>query len=457
MAERVVVGSSVAALVAAERLAARGESVRLLTPPGPVGGGFGSLRQDGRVLELGVRLLELDYEGVGAPPPLADYEPGIVGHRPYTRLIADYVADLVGDRLVEADRPRMLVDGRIVDDLYFTTDATAVRGAVDAATRAEIAAEAEAAAQEHGPAGALGRDLPRDLSLLDASLLNHGKTFHRLFMEPVADKLVAGGTASVPAELRRKIWLPLFWPRTLAEAAGDAEVGFRPRRPFHTVRDGGAGEVVTALAARLEAAGVVTERVGRLESVEPAAGARTALAFDDGTRLEARRPILGVAAEQLFAAVGADYRPDRARTVVCWLEVATDDLVEVPSLLNVVDADIPALRISTGGSAPAGRTVLTVELRHDTPDDDIAATALRALDLVGLLRPGAAAEVLRGAAVRSFALPTARNAADFEAAAAVLAQHDLGGDVIGAATGFGADALGEQIIQGLRTAEASGA
>ncbi|MDH2416929.1 NAD(P)/FAD-dependent oxidoreductase [Nocardioides sp. CER19] len=457
MADRVVVGSSVAALVAAERLAARGNSVRLLVPPGPVGGGFASLRQDGRVLELGVRLLELDYEGVGAPPPLVDYVPGVIGHRPYVRLIADYVADLVGDRLVEADRPRMLVDRSIVDDLYFTTDATALRDALDTGTRAAIAAEAAACAAEHGPAGVLGEDLTDDMSLLEASLRNHGKTFHRLLMQPVADKLVEGGTAAVPASLRRKIWLPLFWPRTLAEAAGAAEVGFQPRRPFHTVRDGGAGEVVTALVARLEAVGIATERVGRLETARPAAHGRTFLAFDDGAVVETDRPVVGVAAEQLFAAVGADYRPERARTVVCWLEVATDELVEVPSLLNVVDADIPVLRVSTGGSAPAGRTVLTVELRHDTPEDDIASTALRGLGSLGLVRPGAQVDVLRGAAVRSFALPTARNAADFEAAAAVLAQQGLACDVIGAATGFGADALGEQIIQGLRTAEASDA
>lgn len=448
MGERVVVGSSIAALVAAERLAARGRRVRLLMPPGPVGGGFGSLHQDGRVLELGVRLLELDYEGVGEPPALADYVPGPVGHRPYARLVRGYVEDLVGDRLVEASRPRMYVDGRTVDDLYFTTDATALRDAVDAATRAEIANEAAVCAAELGPAGVLGGDLADDLSLLDASLRSQGKTFHRLFMEPVADKLVEGGTAAVTASLRRKIWLPLFWPVTLAEAAGTGAVGFVPRRPFHTVRDGGAGEVVTALTQRLSEVGVSVERTGALEQV-----CERELVFADGLRVRAERPVLGVSAEQLFAAVGADYRPDRARTVVCWLEVATDDLVEVPSLLNVVDADVPVLRISTGGAAPHGRTVLTVELRHDTPEDEVAATALRGVRRLGLLRPEAPAHVLRSAAVRSFVLPTARNAAAFDAASALLAERELGAEVIGAATGFGADALGEQIIQGLRTAE----
>ena len=60
-------------------------------------------------------------------------------------------------------------------------------------------------------------------------------------------KIHPGGAAAVPAALRRKVWMPLFYPRTLERAAAGAPTGFRPRRPFHTVEPGGMGEVVEAL------------------------------------------------------------------------------------------------------------------------------------------------------------------------------------------------------------------
>src|SRR4051794_32818078 len=100
--ERIVVGGSVASLVAAEALAEAGARVRLLLPEHGVGHGFSPLRRDGRTLELGVRLLELSYEDDGgATPPLRNYHPGLGGHRPYARLVSDWVHARVGDRLRE--------------------------------------------------------------------------------------------------------------------------------------------------------------------------------------------------------------------------------------------------------------------------------------------------------------------------------------------------------------------
>ncbi len=70
-----VVGGSIAALVAADAAARAGRSVDLLLPARGVGGGFRPLEVDGRRLDLGVRLLELDREDAGPPPDLAAYRP----------------------------------------------------------------------------------------------------------------------------------------------------------------------------------------------------------------------------------------------------------------------------------------------------------------------------------------------------------------------------------------------
>jgi hypothetical protein len=467
MAERVVVGGSIAALVAADALTAQGESVRLLAPERGVGGGFAPIRREGRVLELGVRLLELTYEGVGhTPPPLSDYRPGVGAHRPYAPLIEAWVRDLLGERVVEAPRPRMFFDGRIVDDLYFTTDALALREALGEQERATIVAEARAAQAATGSdAGLLDATHSLELAALsadEASLRNHGSTFHDRLIAPIAEKTVPGGGRDVLASMRRKIWIPLFWPATLAQACNGGNVAFRPERPFHTVAPDGCGGIVDALLERIESGGARVQSAGRLESLSSAgagagAGGReesVELTFSSAGPVSACRPVLGSAPSELFAAIGADYAPTSARSVICWLEAQPEDLAQVPSLLNIVDADIPALRVSCSGRGAPGTQLLTVELRHDLPEEEIAPAAIAALHRTGLLREDADVHVVMSAAAPTFPLPTRENAERFAAAHAALAELDLDAEIVGGASDFGADALGEQIVQGLRAAEA---
>lgn len=456
----VVTGGSMAALAAADTLAAAGHAVQLLLPAKGAGAGFAPMRRDGRALELGVRLLELHYEGAerDAVPPLADYHPQIGGHRPYTPLIHDWVAERVNGDLVETDRPRMVVDGRVVDDLYFTTDPAVLRDAVSAEERATFAAEAERAAAELGDAGMLGPGHAGELteiSLRDASLASHGPAFHARFAEPYAEKVLAGGTGSVLASLRRKAWVPLFWPRTLAEACGDGELRFHPDRPFHTLAGGGTGRLVDVLLDRLRAhPAVEVQTAGTLEAIAPANGAGVRMEFSDAGTVHARRPVLGNAPAELFAAAGIDYAPDKARTVIVWLEADEADLLWAPALLNVVDPDCPVLRVSSGGEAAAPtRRILTVELAHDSDPQEAQPAVRDGLVRFGVLREGAEPAVVMAAAAPTFALPTAENVARFDAARARLDELGLDADVVGGAADFAADALNEQIVQALQLAE----
>ena len=461
MSERIVVGGSIAALVAADALAARGEHVRLLLPERGVGGGFAAIRREGRVLELGVRLLELAYEGTSpTPPPLSDYRPALGAHRPYAATIDAWTRELLNGRVQEVARPRMFFDGRIVDDLYFTTDVLALREALDPVERAEIAEQAQTATDETGSdAGLLDPSRASELEELSAAMAsrrNHGERFHDRFIAPIAEKIVAGGAEDVPASMRRKIWIPLFWPATLAQACNGGEVAFRPERPFHTVTPDGCGDLVEALRARIESAECTrVETAGRLERLAPASGEELELTFSTLGALHARHPILGSAPGELFAAAGTDYSPASARSVICWLEASPEDLnEEVPSLLNVVDRELPTLRVSSSGRGAPGTQLLTVELRHDTPEGEIPAAAIASLQHIGLLREGARVNVVMSAAAATFALPTRENSASFSHAHDRLLGLDLDAEIVGGACDFGADALGEQIVQGLRAAEA---
>jgi hypothetical protein len=458
VAERVVVGGSIAALVAADALAGLGEEVRLLLPKRGVGGGFAAIHRNGRVLELGVRLLELGYEDVGAAvPPLLDYQPAIGAHRPYSPLIEGWLRELLGDRVAEAERPRMFFDDRLVDDLYFTTDPLALRQALSTTERAVIAAEAHDALAAAGcDAGLL--DPARDdelarLSTGEASRRNHGPTFHARMIAPIADKIVPGGAEHVLATHRRKIWVPLFWPTTLAQACEEGDVAFAPSRPFHTVTPSGCSGLVDAIQARLQERGVRVEVAGRLEGLAGLSDGTMELRFADAGSIRAEQPVLGSGPAELFEAAGAEYAPAQARSVICWIEARPQDLRWAPSLLNIVDPEIPALRVSSGGRGNPGTHLLTVEMRHDLSQGEIAPAALQSLERTGLLTPGAEVHVVMSADAPSFPLPTVESLGRFVSGQRALAALEVDAEVVGGAAGFGVDALGEQIIQGLRAAE----
>jgi hypothetical protein len=456
--ERVVVGGSVAALVTADALAALGEDVRLLLPERGVGGGFAAIERGGRVLELGVRLLELGYEDADPTvPPLHDYRPALGAHRRYAPLVERWVLDLLGDRVAEVERPRMFFDGRVVDDLYFTTDPLALREALSMPERAVIAAEAGAARAAAGSdAGLLDPSAAAALAGLsagEASRRNHGPTFHKRFIAPIADKLVPGGAEDVLATYRRKIWVPLFWPGTLAQACGEGNVAFSPVRPFHTVTPTGCCGLVDAILVRLRERGVRVEVAGRLEQLAAGRDGTVELRFSGAGSIRAEHPVLGSGPAELFTAAGAEYEPAQARSVICWVEALPQDLRWAPSLLNIVDPEIPALRVSSGGRGAAGTHLLTVEMRHDLAQDAIAPAALESLKRTDLLTPGAEVHVVMSAAAPTFPLPTADSVAQFASAQRTLAALQLNAEIVGGAADFGADALGEQIVQGLRAAE----
>jgi hypothetical protein len=453
-----VVGGSIAALVAADARLRRGGAVDLLLPRRGVAGGFAPLEVAGRRLGLGVRLLEIDREDAGDPPALSAYVAGPSGHVPFVRTLAEWTRELAGDRLREADGLAMVTGGRLVDDIYFTVDLEGLRAALPAGEADRTAAEAAEARRRAGDAGVLGagHDLGA-ISLDEASRRNHGAAFHERFIAAMCRKIHPGGAAAVPAALRRKVWMPLFHPRTLEAAAAGRPTGYRPHRPFHTVDPGGVGALVAALLARIRAAPgarvIETGRLVRARATRVAADVQ--LHFEDGFEWTGARPVLGASPAELFAAVGAGYDAPRLPMSIAWAEVDERDVVALPAVVHVPDPGIDAFRISPGDPPGPGRRALTLEMRHDLPAERVDEAVRGALVETGLVREGAPVAVVHRLAGPAMPDPGPAAQAAFAAARARLQEAALDAEVVGGAAAFGADSFNEQVIQGLRAEEAT--
>ena len=77
MPERLtIIGGSVAGLVAALEAGRRGQAVDLYLDPSHIGGSFAGIEANGRRLDIGSRLFELDYENAEAQTlPIALLDP----------------------------------------------------------------------------------------------------------------------------------------------------------------------------------------------------------------------------------------------------------------------------------------------------------------------------------------------------------------------------------------------
>ncbi len=405
-----VAGDTVAALVAADALAAKGEQVTLYLSD-RIAGGFEPMRMGPWRMNLGLRLLETSYGPEESPeePPLSAYVPGMSGHRPYIARVRRWFQDLLGDDLVEVGRPAMFMNGRMAPDVYLTVDLSGLR--VVLTDEQAKCIRGETAFKSH-------LSDHRDTTLEHASMYTHGPAFHDLFIEPFCAKVDPAGSANVLASHRRKFWMPLFHSRTVWEAASGRPVTFQPRRPFHAIRGDG---IVTRLLARLD---------GRVEVVcQPAV-----IGPLDSD-------ILAYSPETLFAAAGHPVKLDRIQLTICWVSVAEDDIRCLPSTVMIPDPSVSAYRITDGGQVGSQRLVCLEGTTLDRASAD--------LERLGIVREGARLSPVHEMHTPGFAAPTAANRDRFDEARRATA--DVLGDavVIGGAGAFGADSLNEQIVQGL--------
>ncbi len=450
------VGGSVAALVAADAAAAAGHRVDAYVPNRGVGAGFAPIRRDGRQLPLGFRVLELvvDADHPRSAPPLADYTPDVANHREYLGMLHTWFEDVCGP-LHDLGTLEMFASGRLVPDLYYATDAAAIAPVLTSSEREAIARETAEIVRHLGPAGLLDdptTPLLWDVDLASISLANHGPTFHRRFVVDVCRKLRDEGPRDVPTPIRRKMWMPVFWPSTLHEVATTGTATWRPtHRRFHDWRD---RDAVTALLDRLEAApSANVRRYDTIQQITSSAG-RAELRIDDAL-VTAQNPVLGIPAGELFALAGLSYDTDRVGVVLAWLEYADADVHRNPGCVMVVDDDVDAFRVSTGGAASApDRVLFTVELRTSISEKQAAMTAHDSLVRMGLVREGATHDVAGTFAGLAFTAPTIANRNRFLEASSQWQELGLPVRPVAGCAVHAADSLNEQIVQGLAVADA---
>ena len=212
----IIFGNNVAAIVLAERLSDLRKNILLVNPTKSWGGIFGGININNEIFDIGMTNFEFDLFG-SHQSNIKNYssDPNRkLGE--YVHFVENYIS--IFTEYHEIRTPTMLFNGSFVDDLIITNNFDALKLIQQDQKKKIVSELKEILAAEnllHPSTKINSKSKLNNVSLETASIANHGKTFHNIFIEPFFNKLLKKNTSEIPAIFHRNGWVPLFYPETL--------------------------------------------------------------------------------------------------------------------------------------------------------------------------------------------------------------------------------------------------
>lgn len=463
----IIVGNCIAGMVAALELGRAGQSVVLVNPSPVWGGHFSSKVINDKPFDLG--MVGFEFTGFHSSPT-EDVRAYDVRQRNnvarFCGLSRRYVESLIP--VNQSRTPLMLWEDRVVPDVLMGNDLAVLellpRESVQA-IEDEVNAILGGADRTLHARGKV--DNPRFLaaSYEEASVANHGKTFHELFVAPFADRLFPGGASRFSAIYHRCLWMPLYYPETLLAA-----IRAQPHditTLFHYPAAGRIGALADALLDALKATAnvqIVTTAIH-----QAATGEGVSLFMADGSVLKGRSLVWGLDLSSLLRFTGTgnseqqNMRHTKTSAAFGFFVVDRKRLSTEFSSLFVLDRKRLIYRItnlsdSGGTDEDEARLVLELDSHHfsDGVNDPERLSSLAVSELVelGIVDDDASVVSRKAYAINDIMpVPKAEDHARFWENHDFVAEAHPNVLLIGPSSGYLITTMNDQIVQGLKVAK----
>jgi hypothetical protein len=466
----VIAGNNLAALVAAQSIAAAGRGVVLINPAPSWGGHFAGVELASRRFDPGMILYEFDAANRETRPDLRSYDPARRNDcGRFTDMVRNYVEERVST--VSAPDPSVLIDGRAMPDIIIANHAESVT-AFDTTTRECIRRELEAicAAGTH-PLHASRKSIDPAFASADfasVSLANHGRTLHEALFEPLCRKILGVQCGDILATYHRAGWLPLYYPETLLSQFGTTPQHL-PETIFHYPAEGSAGALVRALTHEIEAHPNIRTVRTAIRSITPTRP--TTLSLVDGNTIVADEFIWALDPGALLA-VAEPAQPvatfERASIGLCFVAIGQDHIrtglgtLFVPdpkrAIYRVTDQDGCARLHSDEHRLVAEFSPAVLTGRGIASPQEQEQALLHELADLGLIdAPRSVAYCAVKILNNALMIPNSVNRTAFLQQQDRLLRHWPAIRLAGPSAGFHAGAMNDQIVQGLKLAAELGA
>lgn len=287
-----IVGNSIAAMIAALELGRRGARVTLLNAGPNWGGHFSSKRIGGYDYDLG--MVGFEFTGFHASPTrdTSLYSPRRRNDvARYCALTKEYVESIIP---ISASRaPVMIWNNRVCPDVLMGNDLAILNSLssdVQKTIEKEVSSILADADRSRHASNKVDNPLFLSMSYEEASVANHGSTFHKLFIADFAKKLFEGGAARFAAIYHRCLWMPLYYPETVLAAMGPAPHDIMTL--FHYPAAGRIGALADTLLRKIQESETVTIVKSGVVSIRK--GNTLSIDLSDGSSITVDRLVWGL-------------------------------------------------------------------------------------------------------------------------------------------------------------------
>ncbi len=418
-ASMILVGNSLAVLVAATERARLGLRTTVVNPGGPLGGYFAGLQVMGRRCDAGMVLYEFSsFREELRQPSLDSYDPmrrNDVGR--FCGVVRQYVQSKQHTRTVAA--PRMWIDGRWLPDMMLGNGIEAMIALdPDGSIRRELRLISQRVRHDTAlwhPANKstwpLDGGAPPDWNTMgqagpvfDCDTVSrrvHGETLHQHLFLRFAQQVLNRDASHMAALYHRLPWLPFYWPQTLLAMLEGEQSPLAPTLLSHPENDTVAA-LCGGMAAQLRQDPLITLIEDRPRGLRRH-GSGFALMLERSGMIDCGRLGWALTPGQGLALAGESASPlnnCRLPLVLGFFRLLEDQVEGLDSFGHVLGDRLGIYRVtnSSGCGAPAedGLVQLVVEANPQrffavhgplAGDEAIARAMLGELQQIGVFKP----------------------------------------------------------------------
>ena len=269
MKPKIIVGSSIASLVAALEIAKLGEEVLLVKNSSVWGGHFSGIKALNHHFDSGMSVVELTSFASVDASDVRTYDEFIrndVGR--FFSHVGKYVADLCPLRLIAG--PKTFFRGSMYSD-FILCNSFDIFNAFTLEEQKRILLEvstSNSSSHLHASNKLKFQDYHSKISYEQSSLFNHGHLIHEHILSPFINKLSRSDATDISSLLHRRYWLPLYYPETIASAL-NGHIQSIGNTALHYPENGSFASFAQELLLRLKSYDSVSVMETNVSSIDP--------------------------------------------------------------------------------------------------------------------------------------------------------------------------------------------
>ena len=340
-----IVGSNVSSLVLACKLLDSEINFSFI-PSGPLGSSWAGLPTASGLLDFGQRYFELEF-GQTNTTDLRDYN-NAVSHQDFVGYVKSYIEE--GFKLSEV-KVEAFLRNEIIKCPKQTVDLKEFFSVLTDKEVEEIETDAlnTKISEEYDFEALVNNDA--DISHLDLDemlTVNHGSRFNELLIFPFTKKFGLD-LAKIPANLRRKLWCPVFFNRTIIEASRGT-FSFKPKRTHFGFLEHSNSAFVRGLIDKIkESNRFLREDLARKYFEDDFLNDLTSNTDD---------LVLGCSVQWLADKLSFKRDMEKFHLRVLWIQIENRFIKRHIDYLSILDDAIPFIRVSTSSACKEANSTI---------------------------------------------------------------------------------------------------